>query len=247
MKPGIGRDFIEGTKYQGAGRSDQEAGVAQPPLEWEAGAAEVLDLPAPNLATLQDPDLRHVIARRASLRAYAEVAFSIEELGFLLWATQGVRRVVPGRATFRTVPSAGARHALETFVSVQRVDGLEPGLYRYGAIEHRLISCSQAEYSADRLASACLGQTMVAHSAVTFIWVADRYRMAWRYGERGTRYLLLDAGHVCQNLYLAAEAMGAGACAIAAYDDDAVNGLLGLDGEDQLAVYLASVGKRQTD
>jgi len=70
-------------------------------------------------------------------------------------------------------------------------------------------------------------------------------RMSWRYPERGYRYILLDAGHVCQNLYLVAEALGCGVCAIAAYDDDLTNQVFGLDGESQFIVYLASLGKRQ--
>jgi SagB-type dehydrogenase family enzyme len=68
--------------------------------------------------------------------------------------------------------------------------------------------------------------------------------MTYRYGERGYRYLHLDAGHVCQNLYLAAEAIGCGACAIAAFEDDEVNRVLGLDGESRFAIYLGAVGKK---
>jgi SagB-type dehydrogenase family enzyme len=85
---------------------------------------------------------------------------------------------------------------------------------------------------------------MVKKSAVTFIWVAVPYRMTWRYGERGYRYLLLDAGHVCQNLYLAAENISSGVCAIAAYHDAMFNELLGLDGENQFVIYLGTVGKK---
>jgi SagB-type dehydrogenase family enzyme len=85
---------------------------------------------------------------------------------------------------------------------------------------------------------------MVRRSAVTLIWVAVVERMAWRYGERGYRYMHLDAGHVCQNLYLAAENIDCGVCAIAAFDDDNLNSVLGLDGENLFAIYLGSVGKR---
>lgn len=85
---------------------------------------------------------------------------------------------------------------------------------------------------------------MVKNSAVTFFWAAVTYRMGWRYGERGYRYLFLDAGHVCQNLYLAAEAVGCGVCAIAAFEDDTLNQLLGLDGVEQFAVYVATAGRK---
>ncbi len=79
---------------------------------------------------------------------------------------------------------------------------------------------------------------------MTFAWTVDSYRMTWRYGERGYRYLHLDAGHVCQNLYLAAESVDCGVCAIAAFDDEAANRLLGLDGEEQFVIYFATVGKK---
>ena len=85
---------------------------------------------------------------------------------------------------------------------------------------------------------------MYEQAAVVFIWTAVPYRMTWRYGERGFRDLHLDAGHVCQNLYLAAEATGCGTCAIAAFDDDDMNAILGINGSDQFVIYLATVGKK---
>jgi SagB-type dehydrogenase family enzyme len=95
-----------------------------------------------------------------------------------------------------------------------------------------------------QLTKACLDQAQVLNSAVTFFWVAIVERMFWRYDERGYRYLHLDAGHVCQNLYLAAEAIQCGVCAIAAFNDDMVNQALGLDGEKELAIYIASLGRK---
>jgi SagB-type dehydrogenase family enzyme len=95
------------------------------------------------------------------------------------------------------------------------------------------------------LTEACLKQQHVKTSAVTFIWVAVPHRTVWRYSQRGYRYIHLDAGHVCQNLYLLAEAIDCGVCAIAAFDDDLVNQAIGLDGEDLFVIYLASLGKRK--
>ena len=91
----------------------------------------------------------------------------------------------------------------------------------------------------------CLGQEFVKRSAATFIWVCDVNRMTWRYSERGYRYAFMEAGHVCQNLYLSAESIGCGVCAIAAYDDDTMNQLLGLDGESQFVIYIATIGKKK--
>jgi SagB-type dehydrogenase family enzyme len=241
---GIGREFLEKTEVRHLSPSDQERGVAQPPLQIRLGEGEVVELPAPQGAPDGGASLREAIEARRSLREYSDAPLSLAELSYLLWSTQGVSRVIADRATFRTVPSAGARHALETVVLANRVDGLEPGTYQYLALDHRLTSLDPSPELADRLADACLGQKMVRDSAATFAWVADRDRMAWRYGERGVRYLFLDAGHVCQNLYLTAESIGAGACAIGAFDDERVNDLLGLDGVERFVVYLASVGKR---
>jgi SagB-type dehydrogenase family enzyme len=147
-------------------------------------------------------------------------------------------------ATFRTVPSAGARHAFETYLSIGNVEGLEQGLYRYLALEHSIVEEQQDENIMSKVAHACLDQPFVHNCGAVFIWVAVSERMAWRYGERGYRYLHLDAGHVCQNLYLASQAVKCGVCAVAAFKDDELNSLLGLDGDKHFVVYLAAVGKR---
>jgi SagB-type dehydrogenase family enzyme len=87
------------------------------------------------------------------------------------------------------------------------------------------------------------GQPYPGNAALTFIWTAIPYRMEWRYGLAAHRVIAIDAGHVCQNLYLACETIGAGTCAIAAYDQEALDRLLQVDGEEEFAVYMASVGK----
>ena len=189
--------------------------------------------------------LGSAIQTRRSLRTYSDGQLSVEALSFLLWCTQGVKPESTGKYTLRTVPSAGARHAFETVLLINRVGDVEPGLYQYDAAVHGLI---QWDFPADitaQVMAACLDQRIIGNSAVTFIWVAERERMAWRYGERGLRYLFLDAGHVCQNLSLAAESIAAGACAVGAFNDDNLNDLLGLDGSNRFAIYLAGVGKRE--
>src|SRR5512141_1156900 len=90
---------------------------------------------------------------------------------------------------------------------------------------------------------ACFGQRFVGKGAVTFFWSVIPYRMEWRYAPAAHRVLPMDVGHVCQNLYLSAEAIGAGVCAVAAYDQEALDALLNLDGEEEFVIYLAPVGK----
>jgi len=240
---GIGREFLERTQYRHLPPSDQQRGIPQPPLDVRLGEGATIDLP--DAAAIDPPmTLREAIETRRSLREYADPPLAPGELAYLLWATQGVSRILPDRATFRTVPSAGARHPFETVLLANRVSDLAPGVYQYLALHHRLMRLDLPADAAERMAEACLGQTMVRQSAATFAWVADRRRMTWRYGERGIRYLFLDAGHVCQNLCLAAESIGAGACAIGAFDDEKLCRLLGLDGAERFVVYLASIGKR---
>ena len=245
MPDGIGREFIKQTKYQFLGPSDQYMGLPQPPLELPYSEdAGILSLSSPAEITTPAVELRQAVEQRVSVRQYTTDPLSMDELSFLLWSTQGVKEVSGRPVTMRTVPSAGARHAFETYLLVNRVTSMEPGLYRYLAIEHKLLPLSHTADLADRLTHACWRQAMVKNSAVTFFWAAVTCRMAWRYGERGYRYLFLDAGHVCQNLYLAAEAVGCGVCAIAAFDDDLLNQTLDIDGVEQFAVYVATTGKK---
>ncbi|MFA4860495.1 SagB/ThcOx family dehydrogenase [Methanoregula sp.] len=244
-RKGAGQEFMERTKYRYIGKSDQQRGVPQPPLELPADPARpIIDLPRPDSPGIPLVDLREAMEQRTSIRSYAHESLALEELGFLLWCTQGVKTIHGNLATLRTVPSAGARHAFETYILANDVDGLEPGLYRYLALSHRLQLIETDPTLALRMTAACFDQQFLLRSGAVFLWTAVPYRMTWRYGERGYRDLHLDAGHVCQNLYLAAEAVGCGVCAIAAFDDDAMNELLGINGKAQFLIYLATVGKR---
>jgi SagB-type dehydrogenase family enzyme len=244
MSDAIGPRFMWETSKRSQEAPPQRRGIIQPPLELPIDETNLVALPKPTEVVVAPFDLRKAIEQRETIRNYSNSAISLEELSYLLWCTQGVKKVTERPVTLRTVPSAGARHAFETYLLVNRVDHLNPGLYRFAAIEHGLLAISHEADLAGRATQACGKQAHVLNSAVTFFWAATAERMTWRYMQRGYRYLHLDAGHVCQNLYLAAESLGCGVCAIAAYDDDAVNQILGLDGENQFAIYMASLGKK---
>ncbi|MFC2083209.1 SagB/ThcOx family dehydrogenase [Candidatus Bipolaricaulota bacterium] len=246
MSKRIGDTFLEGTKYRNLDPSDQKKGEAQPPLHSLLRDGKRIPLPSPANSNLGLMGLREAIEVRRSLRNYADVPLALDEVSFLLWCSQGVKPESTGKVTFRTVPSAGARHAFETVLLVNRVEGLESGLYQYNAADHGLIQWESPADITEQVTAACLNQPIIRNSAATFLWTAERYRMAWRYGERGLRYLFLDAGHVCQNLHLAAESIGAGVCAVGAFTDDQLNQVLELDGVDRFVVYLAGVGKRES-
>ncbi|MFO8034839.1 MAG: SagB/ThcOx family dehydrogenase [Candidatus Bipolaricaulota bacterium] len=242
-----GRGFLKAVQWQEGARSasDQQRGVPQPAVELPApDGANVVDLVSPDDLSVGDVPLNQAIRGRRSRRRFTEALLSLEELSFLLWATQGVQKVIrDGYATLRTAPSAGARHPFETYLLVQRVHGLEPGLYRYLSLEHKLCYLRDVPDLSAKVSEACLGQEFVGQAAVVFAWAAVPYRTEWRYAGRSHKVIAIDVGHVCQNLYLACEAIGAGTCAIGAYHQERTDSLLGVDGDEQFAIYLAPVGK----
>jgi SagB-type dehydrogenase family enzyme len=245
MPKSIGLEFLKKTRYRYLDPSDQTRGLPQPSLEAACDpAAPVISLPDPKAMEVDPVTVQTAISRRRSIRRYSGTPLRLEELSYLLWCTQGVQRILPS-ATVRNVPSAGARHCFETWLLINRVENLSAGLYRYLALRHLLLPVNRESGVRESVVRGCLGQEFVGESGATFIWVADAYRMTWRYGERGYRYILLDAGHVCQNLYLAGETIGCGVCAVAAFDDDELNRVLGIDGNCQFAVYVAAAGKRE--
>lgn len=243
----IHREFLKADGWERFGelRTDQQQRLPRPPLQqpFPEEAPRFPLVPSGELKVGTVP-LLEAMRRRESRRKYTDASLTLEELSFLLWATQGVRGIFrEGVAAYRTVPSAGARQPFETYLVINRVEGLKPGLYRYLSLEHELGLVREEPELAARAAEACNGQTFVAQSAVTFIWAAIPYRTEWRYSIVSPKLIALDAGHVCQNLYLAAEAIGAGTCAIAAYNQRLADALLGLDGEDEFVIYFAPVGK----
>lgn len=242
----IGADFIRLTRYVYAGKSDQQLGISRPDAI-KARSGEIVSLPAVGTLSFRELSLQDAISQRQSLRKYSEEALSQEELSFLLWASgwaKDFRSNERLEITFRNVPSAGARHPLECFVHIHRVQGIKAGLYYYHPIKHCLIQLDIGEAIHEAIFEACMRQDMIANSAVNFIFSAVPYRCSWRYGQRGYRYLYLDAGHVGQNLSLAAEAVGCGACMIGAYRDEAMNEVLHMDGVEEFVIYIMTVGKK---
>lgn len=243
------RDFLKDSlrKTINFRASAQNRGVPAPPIQ------EPVDEQLPRIhlpdkgswsSVIKETDLTHAIGNRRSRRSFSDDSLKVEELAFLLWATQGQRRPGEEPPHFRTVPSAGARHSFETYLFIHRVEKIPPGLYRYLPLSNELVLLySTDDENNKKLSRAVLGQKFVADSAVVFIWTTVPYRMEWRYLQAAHRVILLDAGHVGQNLYLACEAIQAGCCAIAAYDQEAMDELIQVDGKEQFTIYLAPVGK----
>ena len=228
--------------------SDQDEKKPAPPMMAMPSGAPMTVLPEPSETVIEDLSLYEMLEKRRSRRVFTSEPLTLQELSFLLWCTQGYQRSRPGQksyAALRTVPSAGCRHPFDTYLAVMKVEGLEPGIYRFLPKEHAVeqVRAFDAKTLSAKVADACEGQIFCGRAAVTFFWVADMYRCEWRYPSSAHKVVLLDAGHVCQNLYLACEVLGLGTCAVAAYNQDGSDALLGVDGEDRFCVYVAPVGR----
>lgn len=236
--------------------TDQSLGKPRPEVQKPApeGAA-LFDLVAPEDFTVGDASLKYLIAKRRSHRYFSDAPLSLEELSFLLWATQGVSQIITKNNISyykRVVPSGGNRHAFETYLSIRIVTGLEVGLYRYLPLDHKLVLLAADEEIPDRVSEGSLDQYsivsgekyyFVKRAAVTFVWTAIPYRTEWRYGPAAAKLIAVDAGHLGQNLYLAAGAIQAGMVAMGALDQPKMDKVLGVDSVNEFTIYMAPVGK----
>lgn len=248
MKSGFdvpGREYV----------SDQERGLPPPPVEMAVNdGRRTIALPPVDRSVVTHGDLFACLDNRRSRRNYQGAPVTLAELSFLLWASQGVQRIIPaykktGQITLRPVPSAGGRHAFETYLAISHVAGLEQGIYAYRPVEHELVLLHAEADLAAKLIYAYGGEDYqdeaqwLGKAPVVFLWSCLPERGEWRYHREAHRLMLIDAGHVCQNLYLACEGLGFGACAIAGYVQKAFDDLVHLDGEVEFVVYVAAVGR----
>lgn len=244
----IYRDFLKSNLLKEVENieTDQEKELSQPNVQKPCTEDSILiDLISPDNFTSGGMDILNILKNRKSRREYSTDPLTFEELSFLLWSIQGVKKIVKtGYATLRTVPSAGARHSFETYVAIYNVEGIKKGLYRYLPLDHKLNFIKSVENIEDKLVAACFNQSFVAGGAITFIWTTIPYRMEWRYDIAAHKSIAIDAGHMCENLYLAAEAINAGTCAVGAYDQEMLDSFLDVDGNDEFSIYLAPVGKQ---
>lgn len=181
--------------------------------------------------------LEKTLAGRRSVREFRAAALSLAEITQLLWAAQGVTT----RGAYRTAPSAGALYPLELYAVAARVEGLAPGVYRYDPAAHRLVAVADEDRGAE-LARAAFGQDWLSEAPVILVLAGVEHRTTRKYGRRGERYVLLEAGHAAQNALLQAVALGLGAAVVGAFDDEQVRKTLGL-GAAERPLYLIPVGR----
>ncbi len=230
--------------------TDKAKGMPQPlsvkPCEPDV---DVFPLPEINGDVLETSNIYECIRQRRSTRLYSKKSISLEELSYLLWATQGVSGTSRAGAILRTVPCSGATYTFETYLFIMNVEGLQKGVYRYLPMDHKLAFLFELDEIDSKVDSFTLEQPYVPNfakkAAVLFVWSTTPYRSEWKFDITAHKKILIDVGHICQNLYLASESVGAGTCAIGIYDQKMLDGLLGLDGEEEFVVYLAAVGKKQ--
>ena len=239
-KQGLAFGYVQGTKYHRERPLMDDLGSIPSPSSFKTYPdAERVQLPEPDLS--QSADLWQCLARRRSERNTTPDPLSLGELSKLMWGTQGITARA-GMHLLRTAPSAGALYPFETYLYVDKVEEVPKGIYHFNVADFAL-ECIKAGDFSQALTAAGLGQPVVRRAAVVIIWTAMMLRCMTKYRERAMRYIPMDMGHVCQNVQLAATAMGFGSCPIGAFYDDDFNELLGVDGQEETVLYLITVGK----
>lgn len=203
-----------------------------PPM---AEQQDFIELPAPRLHG--DASLEDVLFQRRSVREFADAPISLGEAGQLLWAAQGETDPEGLRAS----PSAGALYPLEIYLVAGAVEGLEPGVYHYEVHRHQLEHVAGGDRRG-RLAKAALGQSAVSGAAAVIAVGAVYERTTGKYGDRGRRYVHMEAGHAAQNVLLQASALGLDAVPVGAFDDPAVHKAVGMTGGME-PLYLLPIGQ----
>lgn len=244
MKDDAGYNFLNVTKYPTDQHPDATLGIPAPAFVTSPrNGAKMISLPHPGDIPLPPLDLRDAIASRRTIRSFTRDPIPLTALSSHLWASFGI---TGDSIMYRAAPSAGALHPVDTYLAVQQIEGLTPGVWRYHPDLHALELTAAGIAPVATLGRACMMQPAVLRAPVVFFWAATPYRTVWKYGLRGYRNIFLDAGHICQNCYLAAEQCRLGLCAIGAFYDDDAAAALHLSA-DQHLLYAAACGVPRED
>jgi SagB-type dehydrogenase family enzyme len=236
--------------------ADIAKGIPQPPFEKPYSEGSKIALPAINRDSAPRADFFECTSNRCSRRQYTNEALSLFELAFLLWCTQGVKKVIggyrkyiqdgSGRNVLRPVANGGCVNSYETYLAINNVSDVAPGIWRYLPQSHELIflkpESALKEKLVDAFSNPSQNQHYAARAGVVFIWTCIPYRGEWRYKHTAHKLMLVDVGHISQNLYLATEAIECGCCAIGGYYQGKIDDLVDVDGNDEFTVLCASVG-----
>lgn len=234
---GIGDRFQEETKYFRGKLSGDLEWSSKPSIYKDYPSSETIELMIPQSTTNMYFD---ETAKQRSIRSYSAKSVSMVQLSYLLWLSTGIQRKERDYE-FRSAPSAGALCPIETYIIANNIKDLKRGTYRYSVRLHSLERLRLGDFSR-KVTIAALSQRMCSEAAVVFIWTAIFARSKWKYNQRAYRYIYLDAGHIAQNLALAATSIGLGSCQIGAFFDDEVNQIIEVDGVKENAIYLSLIG-----
>jgi SagB-type dehydrogenase family enzyme len=186
--------------------------------------------------------VEEAIAKRRSRRNFLRTSLSVHDLSQILWAAYGIiKSSVFINKSYKTAPSAGATYPLEIYAIIGSVIDLPAGIYKYHPLEHNITKLVEGDIR-KALCRAAFDQEMIEKAAFCLVYAAVYERCTAHYGERGyTRYVGMDVGHSAQNVYLQAEALGLGTCAIGAFNDELVTTVLELP-ENEEPLYIMPIG-----
>jgi len=237
-----GDDFQQKSKYIRNNLPQHQLNWNNKPKSYKSypDAIKTIDLTKPEF----DENIKFwdVVLNRKSTRKFTKEPITLSQINLLLFGMTGLTRVFPQFA-FRTVPSAGGLFPIETYTIVNNVKALDSGIYHYNILNHSLELLKEGDFRSE-IMSGCLDQQVAFNSAVNFVWTAIIERSKWKYLQRCYRYIYMDAGHIGQNFYLVAGALGLGACTIGAIYDDEINKSLGIDGINETAIYVGVIGQK---
>ena len=245
------REFMKCPDFNAAvPESDQDKKLPQPPL-CNAAKGDIISIKADFNDVLKNTLYTSLLDIRRSERVFDKDAqLTQNQLAFLLWSTQGIQQIRGANyATLRPVPSGGARHAFETYFIAQNIEGLKQGVYHYLPLEHIGDKQVAIEFMRElpdmenTVTDMLSGQRWASRAPVVILYSCVAYRAEWRYNAFAHRVVLIDAGHVGQNLMLSAAAIGFGSCCMAAYDQTLCDKILNLEGYEEYTVYTCAIGK----
>jgi len=206
------------------------------PVNMETIKESEITLPSPQETS--QVSIEEALLKRRSVRQYKDEPLNLEEISQLLWAAQGIN---DSKVAGRTSPSAGATYPLEVYLTVRKADKIKPGVYRYLPENHKLIKVSEGDVSG-QLAETALNQMFIGQAPVSLVFSAVFERTTGRYGQRGVRYVYMEAGHASQNVYLQAQSLRLVTVVVGAFDEEEVKEILNLP-QEEIPLYIMPVGK----
>lgn len=244
--PGI--EFLEKTKYPDFSTVDMILRIPEPAKELPVPAdAQVIKLPSPKHIKVMDIAVREAIENWERPGFFSRSSITLNELSFLLWCIQGVRKTQGDAPKPRNVPSSSFRYPIETFFVAGEIDGLKTGLYRYLPLSHQIVVERLDSDIPFAMGTASMNFNLITRAAVTFLWVGIPYRSTWALGNRGYRSVLIEAGHICQALIMASSCIGCDVQPIDLFHDEMMINLVNLDPKSQWPVMVGAVGRRERE